>query len=97
MMRKEAVLRRCEEQAHSGRSVAGRIGVNTWPRMYVVVRKASRHTNSNTKNLIGRHMTAPPPLLSPSRIFPSASFRCAFIAERKNSARSKNVVISIIF
>ena len=91
VMWKEAVLRRCKEQAHSERSVAGRIAVNTWPRMHVVAREASRDTNSTQWNLIGRHMTAPPPLLSPSSILPSASFRCAFIAEREN------IIISIIF
>jgi len=65
--------------------------------MHVVVREASRHKNPTQWNLIGRHMTAPPPLLSPSSIFPSASFRCDFSAEKKNPARSKKVIISIIF
>jgi hypothetical protein len=45
---KEAVLRRFEEKTRSLRSIAGRIGVTSWPRMYVATREASRNTNSNT-------------------------------------------------
>jgi hypothetical protein len=37
-------------------------------------------------NLIGRNMTAPPPVESPSRILPPPSY-CAFIAARENLAR----------
>jgi len=47
-MWKEAVLRRFEELTHSGRSFAVRIGVTSWPRIYVVRREVSRNTNSNT-------------------------------------------------
>jgi hypothetical protein len=47
-MWKEAVLRRFGELTHSGRSVAGRIGITSWPRMYVVRRETSRNTKSNT-------------------------------------------------
>ena len=36
--------------------------------------------------VIGRNMTAPPPLLSPSSILPPHSFHCAFVSSRKNLA-----------
>jgi hypothetical protein len=48
MMWKEAVLRRYEEQTHSGWSVVGRIAVTKWSRMYVVIRVVCRNTNAST-------------------------------------------------
>jgi len=44
-------------------------------------------------NLIGRIMTGPPHVLSPSSIFPSPSSHCASILARKNSARVSKVLL----
>jgi hypothetical protein len=47
---------------------------------------------------MGRNMTAPPPVTSPSSILPTPSSYCAFIAARENLARvSKYVTIKIFY
>ena len=44
------------------------------------------------RNLIGRSMTAPPPVLSPRSILPQTSSHCAFIFSNKYLTRSKFVL-----
>jgi len=54
--------------------------------MYVYRKQSSWNPNSNTTqcNLIGRSMTAPPPVISPSSILPPPSSPRAFIPAAKN-------------
>ena len=85
MMWKEAVLRRFGEKTRSGRSVAGRIGVNTWPRIYIVRRVAGRNTNSNTMEPDRPLLDRPAAYLSPSSTLPFL----ALCAASENSERLK--------
>ena len=43
------------------------------------------------RNLSGRNVTAPTPVLSPSSILPPRPSQCAFISARKNSQRVSEV------
>jgi hypothetical protein len=46
-------------------------------------------------NLIGSSVTAPPPVLSPSRILPEYSPHCAFISSRRNYGRFKKLLFQV--
>lgn len=52
--------------------------------MYVQGRQTDIQTPTH-RNLTGRSMTAPAPMLSPSSILPPRSSNCAVIPPRKNS------------
>ena len=54
---------------------ASRSGIYVWSAMYVYARESS--LNATRWILIGRSMTAPPPVLSPSSILPQPSSHCA--------------------
>ena len=46
-----------------------------------------------SKNVIGRSMTAPLPVLSPSSILPSPSFQSAFIPATKISSHLSKMIL----
>jgi len=58
--------------------------------IYVCTQGSPAKTQSSTHwNLIGRRMTAPQPLLSPSSNLPPPSSHFTFIPSKKNSGRAK--------
>ena len=73
---------------------ASRSGIYVWSAMYVYARESS--LNATRWILIGRSMTAPPPMLSPSSILPAPSHHAFIPLKKKFGARFKNSTFQLV-
>ena len=80
---------RLTHESRSGRRSASQLNGYACGQMYVHTARNTIEVQTQTpaqRNLIGRIMTAPPPVSSPSSILQPSSSHCALIFTRENTA-----------